>query len=294
MLPALAGTILMSMSAVAAPVEPTTAISPATRLDVLGTTTAPPAPVLRIRLDGKETLAFPIEAPRSGTETRPTPVDGRLRGTRELQEGAFVVRWDLAFDPDPRDHATIEGAVTLVNRTDVPVSFDAVLSMPLSPLIDGPTRLGGRVEVALENDGDGGRLEVPAGDALVRVLFDGVEAHRLHRGPFVMGGPSAGITSADAQFGAPIPAKVTGPVVDALGCRMKAAVTSGDQATLTIRLELAGEVEDFVRRRSTAPVRIEATKQRRVITIDGRRPSGRSRSGKTRGSGSITIAPTAR
>ena len=290
MLPALLGTILVSMSSVSAPAEPTTT----SRLDVLDSTDAAPAPVLRVRLDEDEPITLPIELPRSGAESESASADGRLRGARELQDGSFVVRWDLAFDPDPRDHATIEGTVTMVNRTDVPVSFDAVLSMPLSPLIDGPTRLGGRAEVALENDGDGGRLDVPAGDALVRVLFDGVEVHRLHRGPFAMGGPSTGVTSADAQFGAPIPGKEAGPVTDTLGCRMKAAVTSGDQVTLTIRLELAGDAENFIRRRSTAPVRIEAPRERRVITIGGKRPAVRGRSGKPGGAGTITIAPTAR
>ena len=278
------------MSSVAAPAEPTTT----RRLDVLDSNGAAPAPVLRVRLDDDEPITLPIEPTRSDTESESASADGRLRGAKELQDGSFVVRWDLAFDPDPRDHATIEGTVTMVNRTDVPVSFDAVLSMPLSSLIDGPTRLGGRAEVALENDGDGGRLDVPAGDALVRILFDGVEVHRLHRGPFVMGGPSTGVTSADAQFGAPIPGKETGPVTDTLGCRMNAAVTSGDQVTLAIRLELAGDARDFIRRRSTAPVRIEATRGRRVITIGGKRPAVRGRSGKPRGSGTITIAPTSR
>lgn len=264
-----------------------------TSIDLASPATTAPVPTMKIVVDDARPIRFPLSPPDASSRSeQPSNPDRRFTGEQALRDGELVVRWDLTIDADPIDHATITGSILMANRTDVPIAFDAILSVPLSPLIDGPTTLGGRIGVTLENDGDGGRLDVPAGDALIRVLFDGDEVHRLHRGPFVMGGPSAGTTAADAQFGAPMPAMPAPRVRDHVGCRMRAAITSGDEVALQVRLVVAGDEQDFIRRRSTAPVRIEATPSRRIISVDGkRRPTKRGRT-SGRSAGAISIAPT--
>ena len=289
--------VLMITSVAAVAAAPT---SSGSRLDVLRSDGGAPTPTLTLRVDGRDPIVIPVvasdEARSTGnavTDPERPPLQRRLQGRRTLDDEGFEVRWDLEIDPDPEGKAGLRGSIVLASRTDATVVFDAVLSMPISPLIDGPTRVGGRAEVVLENDGDGGRLEVPPGEALLGVLYDGVEVHRLHRGPFVMGGPSAGVTTADAQFGAPIPGQSAGAIRDAVGVRLKASITSGEAVAVKVDLSVEGSPEDFIRRRSTAPVRIESAAAKRVITIGGGATLG-GRRGAARPAGSITIAPARR
>lgn len=292
--------IIASIVVVVTATASSVAMTTAGRVDLDGARTTPPAPTLSVRIGDEDPVVFPLtvdaeaELVEQAASSAGSLKSDRLQGRRVLRGGTFAVAWDLAIDSDPNDHAALSGGIVLANRSDVPLDFVAVLSMPISPLIDGPTELGGRVEVVLENDGDGGRLEVAQGDALVCALFDGQEVHRLHRGPFVMGGPSAGITSADAQFGAPIPSKGAGPIKDAFGCRMKAALTAGDEVRLSLGFVIAGSSDDFIRRRSTAPVRIEAGESRRVIKLGGQRSNPKGRRSGRGASGTLSIAPSGR
>ncbi|MCP4835885.1 MAG: hypothetical protein GY895_14115 [Phycisphaera sp.] len=231
------------------------------------------------RVDGGEPRRLPVE----GVSSK----DGmRFQGTRRVEDLGVVLAWDWIADLDPRGGgARIVGTFGLLNDTDREREFEVRVDFPLDPLIADASRLGGTVRATLVMNDDGGRVELPAGDALFSVLIDGKVVRRLHAGPFAMGGGDSGTAVADASFGAPYPSYETPAINDALGIRNRFGLSARDQVQFRCELTVAGDPADFIRRRPTDPVRIQDRDDRLVIDVDGRgkRKPGRgtvSRSGK--------------
>lgn len=234
---------------------------------------------LIFRVDDGELRRLPVE----GVATR----EGiRFRGTRRVEDLDVVLAWDWIADLDPRGGgARVLGTFGLLNDSERERRFEVRVDFPLDPLIADASRLGGTVRATLVMDEDGGRVDLPAGEALFSVLLDGRDVRRLHAGPFAMGGAVAGTAVADASFGAPYPSHEASGIDDALGIRNRFQLSAGDQLQFRCDLAVAGDPSNFIRRRPCDPVRIEERDDRLVIDVDGRgkRKSGRgtvSRSGK--------------
>ena len=209
---------------------------------------------------------------------RRLPVEGvvakdgiRFQGTRRVQDLDLVLAWDWTADLDPRGGgARVAGVLALLNDTGEERRFEVRVDFPLDPLIADASRIGGTVRATLVMNEGGGRIDLPAGEALFSALIDGKTVRRLHPGPFSMGGAQAGTTVADASFGAPYPSFETPAIRDAVGMVNRFSLSGGDQVQFRCELNIAGDPANFIRRRSTEPVRIEDVDDRIVIDVDGR------------------------
>ena len=221
---------------------------------------------------------------------RRLPVEGvvakdgiHFRGTRRVEELDLVLAWDWTADLDPRGGgARVAGVLALLNDTSEERRFEVRVDFPLDPLIADASRLGGTVRATLVMNQGGGRVDLPAGEALFSALIDGKTVRRLHPGPFSMGGAQAGTTVADASFGAPYPSFETPAIHDAIGMMNRFSLSGGDQVQFRCELNIAGDPENFIRRRSTEPVRIEDNDDRIVIDVNGRTKRKTSRGSVSR------------
>ena len=237
--------------------------------------------VLSIATDGGDSTMVEIE----GVAT----AEGiRFTGRRHDSERQVTVAWNWLADLDPRGQARLIGDASVVNHADTKREFDVRVAMPLDPLITVASRIGGRVRVTLVMDDDGGRLDVPYGQAVWTAMVDDEPGKRLHNGPFAMGGTGSGSAVTDATFGAPYPAFEAASVEDGFGIRHHFRLTGGDEARFESELLLAGDEEHFIRRRPDGPIRIAPQDDRLVIQM-----SGASRRSTTvrRGSRSPVAAP---
>ena len=225
--------------------------------------------------DGKP-RRFPVE----GVVTR----DGiQFRGNRRVKDLDVVLAWDWTADLDPRGGgARVEGVLALLNEASEERPFEVRVDFPLDPLIAEAARIGGTVRATLVMNQGGGRIDLPAGDALFSALIDGTVVRKVHQGPFAMGGALAGTTVADASFGAPYPSLETPGIGDAVGFLHRCRLSGGDQIQFRCALDIAGDPGNFIRRRSTEPVRIEDRDHRIIIDVDGRSKRKTSRGSVSR------------
>ncbi len=231
---------------------------------------------VEVATDGGEPTAFEIEGVA-------TDEGIRFQGSRRDSARQVTISWNWLADLDPRGNARLAGLASILNHSAEKREFDVRVAMPLDPLIMEGSRIGGRVQVTLVMDDDGGRLDVPIGQAVWSAMIDDEVGKSLHNGPFAMGGAGAGTAVTDAHFGAPYPGLESASVEDGFGMRHHFRLTGGDEARFESELLLAGEEKDFIRRRPDGPVRIGSEDDRIVIQMGG----GSTRSSKvTRGTGS--------
>ena len=193
----------------------------------------------------------------------------RFVGSRRIDDADCTVEYDWIADLDPRGGARLTGTASIVNHAPLKRQFDLRVRLPLDPLVTEGTRIGGTVRVTLVMDDDGGRVDLPAGDSLWAAMIDGQPAKTLHRGPFAMGGGAEGTSSADASFGAPYPSYESSAVSDGFGIRHRFRLSGGDEIRFRSDLKLAGDPENFIRRRASGPVRIGERDSRIVIDLGG-------------------------
>lgn len=226
----------------------------------------------------------------------------RFVGSRRIDDADCTVGYDWIADLDPRGGARLSGTATIVNHAPLKRQFDLRVRLPLDPLVTDGTRIGGTVRVTLVMDEDGGRVDLPAGDSLWAAMIDGQPAKTLHRGPFAMGGAAGGKSSADASFGAPYPSYESSAVSDGFGIRHRFRLSGGDEIRFRSDLKLAGDPENFVRRRASGPVRIGERDSRIIIDLGGgsrqrdARGAGVTRTRRSQGSSTskpVRIEPTA-
>ncbi len=217
---------------------------------------------LTIGTDGGEPAIFQI----GGVATE----EGiRFEGSRHDSSRQVTVAWNWIADLDPRGNARLAGTASVVNHASEKREFDVRVSMPIDPLITEGSRIGGRVRVTLVMDDDGGRLDVPFGQSVWSAMVDDEVGKTLHNGPFAMGGSGAGTAVTDASFGAPYPGFASASVEDGFGLRHHFRLTGGEEARFESELLLAGDEENFIRRRPDGPVRIGDVEDRMVIQMGG-------------------------
>lgn len=191
----------------------------------------------------------------------------RFAGSRHDAARQVTVAWNWLADLDPRGNARLIGDATVTNHADTKREFDVRVAMPLDPLVTEASRIGGRVRVTLVMDDDGGRLDVPFGQAVWTAMVDDEAGKTLHNGPFAMGGTGSGTAVTDATFGAPYPAFEAASVEDGFGIRHHFRLTGGDAATFESELLLTGDEANFVRRRPDGPIRLAPSDDRLVIQM---------------------------
>ena len=218
---------------------------------------------MTLRVDHGKVRRLPVTGQLTG--------DGiRFRGHRTMEDLDLVLAWDWTADLDPRGGARVAGVLALLNDSTEERRFEVRVDFPLDPLIAEASRIGGTVRATLSMNEGGGRMDLPAGESLFTALVDGAPVRGLHPGPFSMGGAEAGTAVADASFGAPYPSFETPPIHDAVGMLNRFSLSGGDQVQFRCALDIAGDPGDFIRRRSTDPVRIENRDDRIVIDVESR------------------------
>lgn len=234
---------------------------------------------LRVQVDGGAPVEFflVLEETDEGV---------RFAGTHRLDEEGCVVSYEWTADLDPRGGARLTGWIDIQNNTDAERAYELWLRFPLNPLVAERCRIGGTARLELVMDADGGRVGIPAGEAVWVAMVDEESVKSLHRGPFSMGGPVAGRAVADASFGAPYPSFDGPSIEDGLGIRHRCRLTGGDRVIFRSDLRLAGDPENFIRRRPSGPVRIEDRDERVVIDVAGKTKRGSARRGSVVRTGS--------
>jgi hypothetical protein len=222
---------------------------------------------VEVATDGGEPTAFEIEGVA-------TDEGIRFQGSRRDSARQVTISWNWLADLDPRGNARLAGLASILNHSAEKREFDVRVAMPLDPLITEGSRIGGRVRVTLVMDDDGGRLDVPIGQAVWSAMVDDEVGKTLHNGPFAMGGTGAGTAVTDANFGAPYPGFEAASVEDGFGIRHHFRLTGGDEARFESELLLGGDEANFIRRRPDGPIRIGGGDDRMVIQMGG--ASGRS------------------
>lgn len=234
---------------------------------------------LRLRVDEGTPLSLPLVIEEGEGELR-------FSGRHRFEQERCVVSYEWTADLDPRGGARLTGWIDIRNETELERSYELELRFPLSPLVAGSCRIGGTARLELVMDADGGRVGVPPDEALWVALVDRDKVKSLHRGPFSMGGPVEGRAVADASFGAPYPSFDGPSIEDGIGLRHRCRLTGGDRVVFHSDLRLAGDPENFIRRRPSGPVRIQERDERVVIDVAGRASPGKSRRGSVVRTGS--------
>ena len=254
------------------------AAGPGTPVETASAPGVGPVAVIRLVVDEGRTASIKVPG-------RIEPEGLRFKGTHRLGETGLAIAYDWLADLDPRGGATCKGRFQVSNEGDADRRLMLEVRFPLDPLIVEEARLGGSVDVRLTLDEGGGKVEIPSGEALWTVLVDGRPVRALHPGPFVMGGARRGESRVDGSFGAPYPSFVTSPITDGVGMRHQLGLTEGESIRFDCDLHVVGAPENFVRRRSTEPVRIGASEERLRIDV-GRRAGPRNRGSVSRSRGS--------
>ena len=264
--------VMTGLIALVLAVPSTHGSNPESAIDHPGTVRARITTTMILKVDGEEPRRLPVVGVVGENGVR-------FKGDRRVDDLQLVLAWDWLADLDPRGGgARIAGVLGLLNDTDRDRRFEVRVDFPLDPLIAESARIGGTVRAILVMDDEGGRVDLPAGESLFTALIDGTPVRRLHPGPIAMGGARAGTAVADASFGAPYPSLESPAVHDAVGMSNCFNLSGGDQLQFGCELMVAGDPADFIRRRSTDPVRIEDRDRRIVIDLDGR-PRTKSRRG---------------
>jgi len=189
--------------------------------------TVPRAAKLSWAIDGR--------APIATTVTAITLPNGNLRylATVHTDQGPTLFV-DYIVDPTNDPKASINGKFECHNLTPSEHTIDAKFVVPVCPVFEGGTLLGGSVALLATTDAGGGGIWCIRGTPSVwEAIISEQSAHTLFYCPFQMTTTGAGTMQSNAVFGAPIPG-LPGPTAAAnIGSRNRFTIGAGDKVKFT-------------------------------------------------------------
>jgi hypothetical protein len=217
----------------------------------LGASRATAAPVVTVEMGVVGTYDpysydFPLDP-----VIHPPAADGSYAfGQNGVGGTSYLCDWSLVVNPDP----SITGNFTITNLSTAPQTFILTVTLPVSPALSAPTKMGGSVGlIAYQsfngngNQTDDGQVELMTVGALpfYRALIDGNAAGVQDLGFFDTGniccGANIGGTISKLDFGTPIPNAPGPAVTTSIGIQIEFNVTGGDKLTFPAVFVVAPE-----------------------------------------------------
>jgi hypothetical protein len=172
---------------------------------------------------------------------------GLMQYEGDASGSEWTAEWDYSNNADlSSSDAQISGSTTFVNTSGQPKVIQFDLAMPVCPIVQNGTTIGGICSVLMNANGNGGSISCGSQNAVYSALVDGQAAALLFNCPFALSAGGNSTSSTSANFGAPLPSMAGPAIGDSIGVRFSITLTPGDTAVLGAYFIVAADESDLV------------------------------------------------